>query len=67
MILDWTSEPVSQPQLNVVLIRLALFMVSAHGSKTLIKTTSSKKNNTNKQTNKKDSIHPERKDTIARA
>jgi hypothetical protein len=24
MIMDWTSEPVSQPQLNVVLIRVAL-------------------------------------------
>jgi hypothetical protein len=23
MIMDWTSEPVSQPQLNVVLIRVA--------------------------------------------
>jgi hypothetical protein len=32
--MDWTSEPVSQPQLNV-LIRIALVMVSAHSSKTL--------------------------------
>ena len=30
-----TSEPVSQPQLNVVLIRVALVMVSVHSSKTL--------------------------------
>jgi hypothetical protein len=28
MMLDWTSEPVSQPQLNVVFIRLALVKVS---------------------------------------
>jgi hypothetical protein len=35
MIMDWTSEPVSQPQLNVVSIRLALVMVSVHSSKTL--------------------------------
>ena len=34
MIMDWTSEPVSQPQLNVVLIRLALVMVSVHSTKT---------------------------------
>jgi len=40
MIMDWTSEPVSQPQSNVVLIRLALVMASAHSSKTLTKTLS---------------------------
>jgi hypothetical protein len=40
MIMDWTSEPVSQPQLNVILIRLALVMVSVHRSKTLTKTRS---------------------------
>ena len=28
MIMDWTSEPINQPQLNVVLVRLALVMVS---------------------------------------
>ena len=33
--MDWTSEPVSQPQLYVVLIRVALVMVSVHSSKTL--------------------------------
>ena len=38
MIMDLTSEPVSQPQLNVVFIRLALVMVSVHSIKTLIKT-----------------------------
>jgi hypothetical protein len=38
MIMDLTSEPVSQPQLNVVFIRLALVMVSVHSSKTLTKT-----------------------------
>jgi hypothetical protein len=38
MIMDWTSEPVSQPQFNVVLIRVALLMVSAHSCKTLTKT-----------------------------
>jgi hypothetical protein len=38
MIMDWTSEPVSQPQLNVILIRVALVMVSVHSSKTLTKT-----------------------------
>ena len=37
MIMDRTSEPVSQPQLNVVLIRVALVMVSVHSSKTLTK------------------------------
>ena len=35
MIMDWTSETVSQPQLNVVLMRVALVMVSVHSSKTL--------------------------------
>jgi hypothetical protein len=38
MILDGTSEPVSQPQLNVVFIRFALVMVSVHSNKTLTKT-----------------------------
>jgi hypothetical protein len=39
MIMDGTSEPVSQPHLNVVFfIRLALLMVSVHSSKTLTKT-----------------------------
>jgi hypothetical protein len=32
MIMDSTSEPVSQPQLNVVLIRVALVMVSLHSN-----------------------------------
>jgi hypothetical protein len=36
--MDWNSEPVNQPQLNVVLIRVALVMVSLHSSKTLTKT-----------------------------
>jgi hypothetical protein len=36
--MDYTSENVSQPQLNVVLLRVALVMVSAHSSKTLTKT-----------------------------
>jgi len=35
MIMDCTSEAVSQPQLNIVLIRVALVMVSVHSSKTL--------------------------------
>jgi hypothetical protein len=35
MIMDWTSESISQPPLNVVLIRLALVMVPVHNSKTL--------------------------------
>jgi len=38
MIVDWTSEPVSQLQLNAVLIRIELVMVSVHNSKTLTKT-----------------------------
>jgi hypothetical protein len=39
MIWDCTSEPVSQPQLNVVFfIRIVLVMVSVHSSKTLTKT-----------------------------
>jgi hypothetical protein len=38
MILDWTSKPVSQPQLNVVLIRVVLFMMSVHSSKTVTQT-----------------------------
>jgi hypothetical protein len=35
MIMDWTPELVRQPQLNVILIRVALVMVSVHSSKTL--------------------------------
>ena len=35
VVMDSTSEPVSQPQLNVVLIRVALVMVSLHSNKTL--------------------------------
>jgi hypothetical protein len=35
---DRTSEPVSQLQLNVILIGFALVMVSLHSSKTLTKT-----------------------------
>jgi len=35
MKMDLTSEPVSQAQLNVVLIRVALAMVSVHSSKPL--------------------------------
>jgi hypothetical protein len=31
-IIDWTSEPVSQPQLNVVLIKAALVMMSGHSN-----------------------------------
>jgi hypothetical protein len=38
MIRDRTSEPVTRPQLNVVLIRVALVMVSVHSSKTLTNT-----------------------------
>ena len=38
MIMDRTSESVSQPQLNVILIRVALVMVSVHSIKTLTKT-----------------------------
>jgi hypothetical protein len=33
-----TSEPVTQPQLNVILIRIAVIMVSVLSSKTLSKT-----------------------------
>jgi hypothetical protein len=36
--MDLTPEPVSQPQLNIVFIRLALVMVSVHSNKTLTKT-----------------------------
>jgi hypothetical protein len=36
--MDRTSEPVSQPQLNIVLIRVVLVMVSVHSSKTVTKT-----------------------------
>jgi hypothetical protein len=32
MIMDWTCEPVSQPQLNVVLLRFALVMVSLYSN-----------------------------------
>jgi hypothetical protein len=35
MIMDRIFEPVSQPQLNVVLIRVALAIVSVHRNKTL--------------------------------
>jgi hypothetical protein len=35
MIMDWTSEPVSQPQLGFVLYKTCLGMVSAHSSKAL--------------------------------
>jgi hypothetical protein len=28
--MDWTSEPVSLPQLNIVYMRVALVMVSVH-------------------------------------
>ena len=38
MIMVSTSEHVSQPQVNVVLIRVALVMVSGHSSKTLRQT-----------------------------
>lgn len=38
MIMDWTSETVSQPQLNVVLIRVALVKVCLHSNRTLTKT-----------------------------
>jgi hypothetical protein len=38
MIMDCTSEPVSQPQLNVVLIRVALVMVSLYSKKHVTKT-----------------------------
>jgi hypothetical protein len=38
MIMDLTSEPVSQAQLNVVLVRVALVIVFVHSSKTLTKT-----------------------------
>jgi hypothetical protein len=38
MIMDGTSEPVSQSQLNVVLIRVALATVSVHSNKTQTKT-----------------------------
>ena len=35
--MDGTSETVSQPQLNVVLMRVALVMVSVHSSRTQTK------------------------------
>jgi hypothetical protein len=42
LITDWISEPVGQPQFNVVLIRVALVTVSVHSGKTLTKTSSEK-------------------------
>ena len=36
--MGWTSKSISQPQLNVVLIRVAFVMVSVHSSHTLTKT-----------------------------
>jgi hypothetical protein len=35
--MGWTCGPISQPQLNVVLMRVALVMVSVHSSQTLTK------------------------------
>jgi hypothetical protein len=35
MIMDWNSEPLNHPQLNIVSIRVGLVMVSVHISKTL--------------------------------
>jgi hypothetical protein len=40
MIIDWTSESVSQPQVNTVFVRVALVMVPLHSSKTLSNTPS---------------------------
>ena len=37
IIMDWISESVIQPQLNVVLIRVALVIVTVHSSQTLTK------------------------------
>jgi hypothetical protein len=37
MIMEWTTEPVNQPQLNIIHTILALVMVSVHSSKTLTK------------------------------
>ena len=37
MTMNQTSEPVSQPQLNVVLLRVALVIVPVHSGKTLTK------------------------------
>ena len=37
MIIYWTSEPVSQSQLNVDLVKIALVMMSVHSSKTMTK------------------------------
>jgi hypothetical protein len=38
MIMEWNTEPESQPQLNYVdFIRVALVMLSLHSSKTLTK------------------------------
>jgi hypothetical protein len=36
--MDWTFEPVNQPQIHIVLTRVALAMVSLHSSKTQAKT-----------------------------
>jgi hypothetical protein len=38
MITDWTSETVSQPELNVFFTKVALLMVSPHSNKTQTKT-----------------------------
>jgi hypothetical protein len=37
MIMDRISEPVSQPQLNVLLVRVIVVMVSLHRNKSLAK------------------------------
>jgi hypothetical protein len=37
MIMDETSETISQPQLNVLCIRVVLVMASLHNDKTLTK------------------------------
>jgi hypothetical protein len=36
--MDWISEPVNQPQLNTVLLRVTLVMVHVHSSNNLTKT-----------------------------
>jgi hypothetical protein len=38
VIMERTSEPVSQPQLNVVLLRVAMIMASLHSNEILTKT-----------------------------
>jgi len=38
IIMDCTFEPVSQPQLGVILVRVVLVMVSVHSNETLSKT-----------------------------